>query len=37
MTPEGIDITEVIEDGVTTTTWRKINAQETNHPNEKLY
>ena len=36
-TPSGIDITEVNEDGVTTTTWKWIQAQPNNHWLDKMY
>lgn len=35
--PGGIDIMEVVNDGVKTTTWKWISAQPVNKPNEKLY
>lgn len=37
ITPAGIDITEITEDGVTTTTWKRIDAQEANNTVEKMY
>ena len=37
MTPNGIDITQITEDGDTTTTWKQIGASVANNPCEKLY
>jgi hypothetical protein len=37
ITPYGIDIREVTEDGVKTTTWKRIRAQPDNNPVEKMY
>ena len=37
ITPFGIDITEITEDGITTTTWKRIRAQPDNNPVEKMY
>jgi hypothetical protein len=37
MTPEGVDITQITEDGETATTWKRIDASVANEPCEKLY
>lgn len=37
ITPYGIDIREVTEDGVKTLTWKRIRAQPDNNPSEKMY
>ncbi len=37
MTPNGIDITQITEDGDTTTTWKQIGASVANKVCEKLY
>jgi starch-binding outer membrane protein, SusD/RagB family len=37
ITPYGIDITEITNDGVTSTTWKRIRAQPDNNPVKKMY